>query len=101
MVASGFRSRWLALLLVGVVALGVGEAIGRPAPADRLHGSHIHQAMPVGLHAYRPDPLHEGVSPDPTGRTGAGGLAVAHRSGGTPIRSESVAAAAPKARMFP
>ncbi|MFN2591195.1 MAG: sialidase family protein [Actinomycetota bacterium] len=37
---------------------------------------------------------------DPTGKAGAGGRAVAYRAGGRAIRSSSVAAHAPEARLF-
>ena len=95
------RNRWLALAMAAVVAAGVALVVTRDdATARSNRGSaHIHPTAPGWL---RPDRgvMHDGVSPDPTGRAGAGGLAVAHRSGGQPIRSRSVIANGPQARLF-
>ena len=89
------------LVAVAIVALVVLAPWSRvPATVD-THGTHSHgmPTMPVGMHAPR-GVLHGGVSPDPTGREGAGGLAIAHRKGGVPITAPEVAAAGPKARLF-
>ena len=82
---------------IGAVALVVARD-GATARVDPGYG-HVHPMMSGAMRAPH-GVWHDGVSPDPTGRAGAGGLAVAHRVGGVPIRSSAVIANGPKARMF-
>ena len=91
----------VAPVAVALAAVVILEPWARSAPVAELHGAHQHDSntMPVGMHAYRPV-RHGGVSPDPSGRQGAGGAAVAHRGGGVPVASDRIAAAAPQARLF-
>ena len=103
MSAFAIKDRFLSLALAAtlVASLGAFAAVrdsGTSEPAVQAP-AHSHPMMPLGMHAPR-GVLHDGVSPDPTGRTGAGGLAVAHLPGGTPIRSKTVTAGGPQARMF-
>lgn len=99
------RSAWITRsLAVAVVATVVASifVIARGYADDSGPGTrstHTHPMMPVGMHASR-GVLHHGVSPDPTGRLGAGGLAIAHRAGGEEIGSSHVVDRGPKARLF-
>jgi hypothetical protein len=92
------------LFVVALVAAVVASVVvvtrgGAETSPEETGLGHAHPTMPVGLHAHR-KVLHDGVSPDPTGRLGAGGTAVAHRPGAQPITSARVLGGAPKARMF-
>ena len=89
-----------AIVVVTALLLAFGPWGSVPTVGD-THAGHDHgtPTMPVGMHAVR-GVLHGGISPDPTGRTGSGGLATAHRAGGVEIARTSIVSAGPKARLF-
>ncbi|MGH2806640.1 MAG: sialidase family protein [Actinomycetota bacterium] len=92
---------WGFLLAVALIATITAFAVHDEAPAaDRIHTGHVHQVVSRDMLEERDAPLHDGISPDPTGRRGAGGIAVAHLPGGVPISSPDIVGAAPRARLF-
>ncbi len=103
MFAFAIKGRLIAVAVIAALLAAAGVVVTRAdvtRSESRAGHAHVHPMMHAGLHTYRSHPLHKGISPDPSGRAGAGGLAVAHRAGGVPIRSKTVAASAPKARLF-
>lgn len=106
MSAYAIKNRWTAAILVVALAAGAAAFVARsdarevPEPVSKSVPLDVVQpTVPLGMHAPR-KVLHDGVSPDPTGRMGAGGVAVAHKIGGVPVTSGRIAGSAPKARLF-
>ena len=100
---SMLERRWLITLLATTVFVGASVVLSsnpssQGGPSDAFH-AYLHRVAPPGLHGPRPV-LHGGISPDPTGRDGAGGRAIAHYSDGIAIRSEHLAASGPTARLY-
>src|SRR5688500_18912835 len=92
---------WALLVAVALLAAATTFAFRDDATAATpAHAGHAHQVVSSDMLQPRDVPLHGGVSPDPTGRAGAGGMAVAHLPGGVPVSSPDVVGGAPSARLF-
>ena len=99
--------RRLVVALFVTESLLLGFALASPSPPV---GPHVHQdhdhgeagELPPAAEIARIQALvtADGARADDTGRTGAGGRAVAYHPGGRAIRSGPIAARAPEARLF-